>query len=93
MDWIKQLIGGWEENRKVSMAATVDHVELSSAHLVVGLEIDFQNKTDDPIPIKEIRVRVYMGGRREEPLRFYPLERFERVLERVWKVVKSSVRT
>ena len=79
MDWIKQLIGGWGEGRKVSLAAMVDHVELSSAHLVLGLKIDWRNETDDPIPIKEILVSVGLGGRAEEPLWFYPLERFERV--------------
>jgi len=46
----------------------VDHVELSSAHLVLGLKIDWRNETDDPIPIKEILVSVGLGGRAEEPL-------------------------
>ena len=91
MDWIKELIGSWGKTRKVSMAATVDHVELSSTHLVVGLGIDFHNKTDEPIPVKEIRMIAYINGRRAEPLRFYPLERFERAMNNN-RISKKNVR-
>jgi hypothetical protein len=78
MDWLRQLIG----DRKVSLVATLDHVELTPTHLVMGLKLDWHNGTNDPIPIKEVLVRVYLGGRGVEPLRFYPLERFERVFAR-----------
>jgi hypothetical protein len=61
------------------MVATADHVELTATHLVMGLQIGWHNRTDNPIPIKEIQMRVAMRGRSEEPLRFYPLERFVRI--------------
>src|SRR5271167_3025671 len=80
MDWIKKLFGGSGSSRKLSMAAKVDHVELTATHLVIGLAIDWQNPTPDPIPVKEVQVVVYINGRNEEPLRFYPLERFARVI-------------
>lgn len=73
------------------MTATVDHVELSATYLVLGLKIDWCNETNNPIPIKEIHLTVYMGGWGEEPLRFDPLERFERVLTH-WGVQKTPVR-
>ena len=75
INWIKQLVG----DRRVLLEATADHVELTSSHLVMGLQLAWQNQTDHPIPIKEIQVRVYLHGRKKDPLRFYPLERFERV--------------
>ena len=77
--WIQQLIGGSPTDRKVSLALTADHVELTSTHLVMGLQIGWHNRTDNPIPIHEIQVRMYLHGSNKEPLRFYPLERFMRV--------------
>ena len=62
------------------MAATADHVELSSTRLVMGLQIGWINETDNPIPIKTIKMRLYLRGTKNEPLRFYPLERFARVV-------------
>jgi len=76
---IQQLFGGSGEIGKLSLAVTLEHVELSEKHLVLGLGIDWYNPTHDPIPIKEIQVRVYLDGWSKEPLRFYPLERFARV--------------
>jgi hypothetical protein len=76
----RHLIGGSSTNGKLSLALTVDHVELSETHLVLGLGIDWHNRTDDPMPIKEVQIRVYVEGRHKEPLRFYPLERFARVM-------------
>ena len=91
MNWIKQLFGGWREKRQVSMSAKLDHVELSEAHLVLGLEIDWGNKTNEPIPIKEIKVKIHLDGRGGEPLRFYPLDRFGRVLNKA-RILKMPVR-
>lgn len=78
--WIQQLFGGSGANSEVSLTATPDHVELSSRHLVIGLKIDAHNQTDSPIPIKEIQMRIYLNGRKEQPLRLYPLERYARIL-------------
>lgn len=64
------------------MVATADHVELTPTHLVMGLLIGWHNGTDNPISIQEIQVRVDMRGRNDEPLRFYPLECFARVIGR-----------
>jgi hypothetical protein len=77
MYWVKQLFGG---NRKVSMAATVEHVELTSSHLYLGLTFEWLNETRNPILIREIRLWLYLNGRGEDPLRFHPLERFAHVI-------------
>jgi hypothetical protein len=45
----------------------------------MGLRLEWHNRTDQPIPIKEIQVKMYLRGRKKDPLRFYPLERFARV--------------
>ena len=76
---MKTLFGGSGLSGELSLAVTVDHVELSATHLILGLKVDWYNPTGAPIPIKEIQVRVYMDGRYKEPLRFYPLERFAHV--------------
>jgi len=78
INWIEHLIGGWGTNRKLTLVVKVDHIELTSTHLIIGLQIDWHNQTDQPIPVKEVQVRVYLDGRKGEPLRFYPLERFVR---------------
>jgi hypothetical protein len=75
-----KIFGVLGDSRNVSSAAVVDHVELSPSHLVVGLDIDWRNETNGPLPVKEIQMRLYLSGRGGEPLRFYPLERFEHVL-------------
>lgn len=62
--------------RRVSLAATTDHVELTSSHLVMGLQLDWHNRTDNPISVKEIQVKVSLHGPNKEPVQFYPLERF-----------------
>lgn len=77
--WIKQLVGVRKSDPRVSVVARADHVELSSTHLVIGLRIDWGNHTKVAIPVKEILLRIYLGGLKHEPLRFYPLERFARV--------------
>jgi hypothetical protein len=79
IDWIKQLIAG-SGSRELSLIVTADHVELTATHLVLGLKLDWRNRTNTPIPIKEVQVMMYLHGQNKEPLRFYPLERFERVL-------------
>lgn len=91
LDFIQQLIGGAEASDKLSVAVTVDHVELSSTHLVLGLKIDWRNRTDDPIRIQDVGVQVYLSGRNREPLRFFPLERFARVLNKR-EIQKTPVR-
>ena len=78
INWIKQLFG----DQKVLLEATTDHVELTSSHLVVGLQLQWLNKTDQSIPIKEIQLRVYLEGRNKDPLQLYPLERFTRLTTR-----------
>lgn len=85
---VKELIENWRAGRKISMVATADHVELTDTHLVMGLNLDWCNQTEDPIPVKEIQVMVYMHGKGEAPLRFYPLERFARVPTQ--KVLKKT---
>ena len=57
----------------------------------MGLQIGWTNRTDNPIPIKEIQVRLYPHGRNKEPLRFYPLERFARVIGKM-ALQKTPVR-
>ena len=76
IDWIKNLFG--KSGTNIRSEATVDHVELTSSHLVIGLNLDWLNETGEPIPIKEIGMRLYLG-KNKEPLNFYPLERFQRV--------------
>ena len=61
------------------MVAALEHVELSPAHLVVGLTIDWRNRTDSPLPIQDVRMKLYLHGRGQSPLQLYPLERFARV--------------
>jgi len=80
MYWIKQLLGNWKGSSKISAAVAVDHVELSSTRLVFGLNLGWRNETHDAIPIKEVRVLLFLHKRSVEPLRCYPLERFEHVI-------------
>jgi hypothetical protein len=75
---IQQLIGGSGTGEKLDLAVTVDHVELSTKHLVLGLKLDWLNRTSDSIRIQDVGVMVYLDGRKKEPLRFFPLERFAR---------------
>jgi len=56
-----------------------DHVELTPTHLIIGLQIEWYNQTDQPIPVKELQAWLYLHGRNKDPLRIYPLERFARV--------------
>jgi hypothetical protein len=79
---IKRLLVGSGASRAISLVAKADHVELTSVHLVIGLQMGWLNRTHEPIPIKEVRVLLYLHGRREVPLRLYPLERFTRVTGR-----------
>lgn len=79
------------QDRKVSLEVTARHVELTPTHLVIGLQIDWLNRTDKPIPVKEIRMKLYLHGPNREPLRFYPLERFERITGKML-LRKSPVR-
>ena len=62
--------------RKIALTASADHVELTADHLVLGLELCWQNQTDAPISVKDVQLKVALPGRGKEPLRFYPLERF-----------------
>jgi hypothetical protein len=78
--WMTPLIEKWRTKGKLTLVATVDHVELTSTHLVIGFKLEWGNRTDDAIAIKDIQVQVYLNGRDKEPLRFYPLERFARVI-------------
>ena len=61
------------------MDVNVDHVELTSTHLVIGFQMGWINRTENPIPIKNIQMKLYLHGKRHEPLTLYPLERFTRV--------------
>jgi len=61
------------------MAAAAEHVELSDTHLIIGLVIAWRNRSDEPIPVKEIQVWIQLHRLSKEPLRLYPLERFMRL--------------
>lgn len=76
--WIKPLIEMWRTKSKLTLVATADHVELTDTHLVLGLKIAWSNQTNDDIQVKDIRVGLFLNRRDKHPLRFYPLERFER---------------
>jgi hypothetical protein len=78
--WLKKLLGGPGLSRKISLSAKPDHVELSPAHLVIGLVLTWRNRTSESIKMKKIQVVCYLHGRKKDPLLFYPLERFERVI-------------
>jgi len=76
--WIKQQVGDWITSRKVSATAKVDHVEISSTHLIIGLQIDWKNLTNAPITAKEIQARLHLNKGKKGPLRLYPLGCFDR---------------
>jgi len=80
MNWLKQLIGDLRSNRQLAVAANAEHIELTSTHLVVGLKVEWLNKTETAISVKEFHIKVYTLGMMKDPLQFFPLERFERVL-------------
>jgi hypothetical protein len=88
---LQQLIGGSGTGDKLDLAVTVDHVELSNTHLVLGLKLDWHNQTDAPIRIQDVGVMVYLNGRNKEPLRFFPLERFARGLTKR-EIQKTAIR-
>ena len=63
---------------KVALGVTTDHVELTSVHLVLGLQLQWENRTEESIPVKDIQLALDVHGPKKEYLHFYPLERFER---------------
>lgn len=65
---------------KLTLVVAVDHVELTDTHLIIGFKMEWGNRTDDAIAIKDIQVQVFLHGRDREPLQFYPLERFARII-------------
>ncbi len=77
---LKQLINEWGGiSPSLGVVVKSDHVELSSTHLVIGVEIDWTNQGTELISVREIQMGIYLAKRSKEPLRFYPLERFARV--------------
>jgi len=68
----------WRTKPKLTLVATADHVELTDSHLILGLKLAWSNQTNQDISVKEIRVGLFLHRRDKDPLRFYPLERFER---------------
>jgi hypothetical protein len=76
---------------KVAVDVVTDHVELTSAHLVLGLQLQWNNRTANSIPVKDIQLKVYVRGEKKDALNFYPLERFERSAVRK-AIVKSPIR-
>ena len=71
----------WRTKPTLTVVATADHVELTDTHLVLGLKIAWSNQTNADIEVKDLRVGLFLNRRDKYPLRFYPLERFERDLE------------
>jgi hypothetical protein len=65
--------------QEIDLSASAEHVELTADHLVIGMVLSWHNRTAAPISIKDMQLHVALPGRGKEPLRFYPLERFERV--------------
>ena len=78
-DFITSLSEKWQSGRKLAVEATVDHVELTSYQMVLGLQIHWFNRSEDPLWVKDIVVKLYLQKRDKEPFRLYPLERFERL--------------
>jgi len=74
----KERLQQWRMSRNINVLATVDHVEMASTHVVLGLNIGWENKTLEPITIMEIQVMVYKKKEDELLLRLLPLERFAR---------------
>ncbi len=75
----KQDLHLWRLSRRVTASASVDHIELASNHIILGLKVAWENKTNDPITIIEIQVMVYQRKDDELLLRLLPLERFARI--------------
>lgn len=75
----KERLHQWRISRHVNVLATVDHVELASTHIILGLNVGWENRTDHPITIIEIQVMVYKRKQDELLLRLLPLERFARI--------------
>ncbi len=74
----KELIEQWRINRTVNVLAVVDHIEIAATHVILGLDIGWENRTENPIVIIEIQVAIYKPKEQEELLRLLPLERFGR---------------
>jgi len=74
----KELIQQWRINRTVSALATIDHVEVGSSHIILGLDIGWENLTEKPIVIVEIQVAIFRRNAHDVLVRLLPLERFGR---------------
>jgi hypothetical protein len=74
----KEHIHQWRMSRNVNVMATVDHVELASTHIILGLNVGWENKTETPIIVVEIQVMIYKRKDHDLLLRLLPLERFAR---------------
>ena len=79
IDETKQDIHLWRMSRRITASVSVDHIELASNHIILGLEVAWENKSTDPISIIEIQVMVYKRRNNELLLRLLPLERFGRM--------------
>ena len=75
INWIEHLIGGPSMSRRLRIDAVTDHIELTPSHLVIGLKLDWRNRTREAITIKDLRVKLFRPD--DAPLMLYPLERFE----------------
>ena len=74
MNWLKRLLG-----TKVTAETIADHIELTDASTVLGVNIRWYNLTHAAIFINDLQLRIYPAGGNGEPLSFSPLERFARV--------------
>ena len=75
----KELVHNWRANREIDLGATVDHIELGDAHLTLGLNLAWHNKTHAPIEITDIQLRLYMSKFDDHPVRLYPNGRFAKI--------------
>ena len=74
----KEAINQWRTNRNVNVTVIADHIEQGISHLVLGLDVGWQNKTAEPITVIEIQVIFYDRKTDAVLLRLLPLERFDR---------------
>ncbi len=48
-----------ERQPQVAVSATVDHIEVGPNHLILGLNLDCQNRSDEPLSIVDMQAKLY----------------------------------
>jgi len=76
---------------KLHVEASVDHVELAEAYLMLGLNLAWYAKMVDPLPVQEVQIKLFCKGAKEELIWLYPQGHFTRIPGQ--RVIRKTIGT